>query len=56
MRPGAKAPGGRRLSDKRQGRLGEAEDMAGVAAWLASDDAKWVPGQYIEASGGSGLV
>jgi 3-oxoacyl-[acyl-carrier protein] reductase len=38
------------------GRLGEAEDIAGVAAWLASDDAGWVTGQYIEASGGSGLV
>jgi NAD(P)-dependent dehydrogenase (short-subunit alcohol dehydrogenase family) len=38
------------------GRLGEAEDIAGVAAWLASDDARWVTGQYIEASGGSGFV
>jgi NAD(P)-dependent dehydrogenase (short-subunit alcohol dehydrogenase family) len=38
------------------GRIGEAEDIAGVAAWLASDDARWVTGQYIEASGGSGLV
>jgi NAD(P)-dependent dehydrogenase (short-subunit alcohol dehydrogenase family) len=38
------------------GRLGEADDIAGVAAWLASDDAKWVTGQYIEASGGTGLV
>ena len=37
------------------GRLGEAEDIAGVAAWLASDDARWVTGQYIEASGGIGL-
>lgn len=38
------------------GRLGEARDIAGVAAWLASDDAGWVTGQYIEASGGSGLA
>ena len=38
------------------GRIGEAEDIARVAAWLASDDARWVTGQYIEASGGSGLV
>jgi NAD(P)-dependent dehydrogenase (short-subunit alcohol dehydrogenase family) len=38
------------------GRLGEAEDIADVAAWLASDDARWVTGQYIEASGGSGLA
>ncbi len=38
------------------GRIGEAEDIAGVAAWLASDDSRWVTGQYIEVSGGSGLV
>ena len=38
------------------GRLGEAEDIAGVAAWLASEDAGWVTGQYIEASGGIGMV
>jgi 3-oxoacyl-[acyl-carrier protein] reductase len=38
------------------GRLGEPADIAGVAAWLASDDARWVTGQYIEASGGTGLA
>ncbi len=38
------------------GRLGQAADIAGVAAWLASDDARWVTGQYIEASGGTGLA
>jgi len=38
------------------GRLGEADDIAGVATWLASDDARWVTGQYIEASGGAGLA
>jgi NAD(P)-dependent dehydrogenase (short-subunit alcohol dehydrogenase family) len=38
------------------GRIGEVTDIAGVAAFLASDDAGWVTGQYIEASGGSGLV
>jgi NAD(P)-dependent dehydrogenase (short-subunit alcohol dehydrogenase family) len=38
------------------GRLGEADDIAGVAAWLASDDARWVTGQYVEASGGAGLA
>ena len=38
------------------GRLGEVGDIAGVAAWLASDDARWVTGQYIEASGGIGLA
>jgi 3-oxoacyl-[acyl-carrier protein] reductase len=38
------------------GRIGETEDIAGVAIWLASDDARWVTGQYIEASGGIGFV
>ena len=38
------------------GRLGEVKDIAGVAAWLVSDDAGWVTGQYIEASGGIGIV
>jgi NAD(P)-dependent dehydrogenase (short-subunit alcohol dehydrogenase family) len=38
------------------GRLGEVKDIAGVAAWLASEDAGWVTGQYIEASGGIGMV
>jgi NAD(P)-dependent dehydrogenase (short-subunit alcohol dehydrogenase family) len=38
------------------GRLGEVSDIAGVAAWLASDDAGWVTGQYVEASGGIGMV
>jgi NAD(P)-dependent dehydrogenase (short-subunit alcohol dehydrogenase family) len=38
------------------GRLGEVEDIAGVAAWLASEGAGWVTGQYIEASGGTGMV
>ena len=34
------------------GRVGMPEDMAGVAAFLASDDSRWVTGQFIEASGG----
>jgi 3-oxoacyl-[acyl-carrier protein] reductase len=38
------------------GRIGEVEDIAGVAAFLASDEAGWVTGQYIEASGGIGLA
>jgi 3-oxoacyl-[acyl-carrier protein] reductase len=38
------------------GRLGEAEDIADVAVFLASDEARWVTGQYIEASGGAGLA
>jgi NAD(P)-dependent dehydrogenase (short-subunit alcohol dehydrogenase family) len=38
------------------GRIGEVIDIAGVAAFLASEDAGWVTGQYIEVSGGIGLA
>jgi 3-oxoacyl-[acyl-carrier protein] reductase len=38
------------------GRIGEPGDIAAVAAFLASADAGWVTGQYIEASGGLGLM
>jgi 3-oxoacyl-[acyl-carrier protein] reductase len=34
------------------GRIGKAEDIADVAAFLASNDSHWVTAQYIEASGG----
>jgi len=34
------------------GRVGEAEDIGGVVAFLCSDDAGWVNGQRIEVSGG----
>lgn len=34
------------------GRIGEPEDMAGLAAFLASDDAAWITGEVIAASGG----
>ena len=34
------------------GRVGEPEDIADVAAFLAGDDARWVTGQVIAASGG----
>lgn len=34
------------------GRPGEAEDIGGVVAFLCTDDARWVNGQRIEASGG----
>jgi NAD(P)-dependent dehydrogenase (short-subunit alcohol dehydrogenase family) len=34
------------------GRPGEADDIGGVVAFLCSQDAKWVNGQRIEASGG----
>jgi NAD(P)-dependent dehydrogenase (short-subunit alcohol dehydrogenase family) len=38
------------------GRVGRVEDIADAAAMIASDDAGWITGQYIEASGGLGLV
>lgn len=34
------------------GRVGEAEDIGGVVAFLCSDDAGWINGQRIEISGG----
>lgn len=34
------------------GRVGLADDIGGVVAFLCSEDAKWVTGQRIEASGG----
>jgi 3-oxoacyl-[acyl-carrier protein] reductase len=34
------------------GRMGQPDDIAGVALFLASDDARWVTGQRIAASGG----
>ena len=36
-------------------RLGQPDDIARVVGWLASDDASWVTGQCIEASGGQRL-
>lgn len=38
------------------GRVGKVEDIADAAALLASPDSGWVTGQYVEASGGLGLV
>ncbi|MBR8831752.1 MAG: 3-oxoacyl-[acyl-carrier-protein] reductase FabG [Chroococcopsis gigantea SAG 12.99] len=34
------------------GRVGQAEDIGGIIAFLCSPDAKWINGQRIEASGG----
>ena len=34
------------------GRVGEAEDIGGLVAFLCSEDARWINGQRIEASGG----
>ncbi len=37
------------------GRIGQPEDVATIAAFLASDDSYWVTGQTIRASGGARL-
>ncbi|HVA11781.1 MAG TPA: SDR family oxidoreductase [Stellaceae bacterium] len=34
------------------GRVGRPEDIAEVVAFLASEPARWITGQVIEASGG----
>lgn len=34
------------------GRVGEAEDISGIVAFLCTEDAAWINGQRIEASGG----
>lgn len=36
-------------------RVGQPDDVADVVAFLASDDARWITGQNIDVSGGSGL-
>jgi NAD(P)-dependent dehydrogenase (short-subunit alcohol dehydrogenase family) len=36
-------------------RLGKPEDMGGIVAFLCSEDAGWITGQRIEASGGIAL-
>ncbi|WP_435831970.1 SDR family oxidoreductase [Nonomuraea fuscirosea] len=36
----------------RRGRLGEPADIADVVAFLASDAARWITGQTINAAGG----
>ncbi len=37
------------------GRVGEVSDIADAAAFLASDDSRWVTGSYLDATGGSHL-
>lgn len=37
------------------GRAGVAEDIGGLVAFLCTDDARWITGQRIEASGGMNL-
>lgn len=36
-------------------RVGQPADIAGVVAFLASDDARWITGQYLDATGGAQL-
>lgn len=35
-----------------QGRIGEVEDVAGVVAWLAGDESRWVTGTTVAVNGG----
>ena len=37
------------------GRIGQPDDIADVAGFLASPDARWVTGQYVDATGGARL-
>ncbi|MCA2223085.1 SDR family oxidoreductase [Nonomuraea aurantiaca] len=37
------------------GRVGQPEDVADIVAFLASNDARWVTGRVIDATGGAGL-
>jgi 3-oxoacyl-[acyl-carrier protein] reductase len=41
------------VADTPLGRIGQPQDIADVAAFLASDDSYWVTGQFIKASGGA---
>jgi 3-oxoacyl-[acyl-carrier protein] reductase len=34
------------------GRIGQVDDIAGVATFLASNDAKWLTGELVRAGGG----
>ena len=35
------------------GRVGEPSDIADVVAFLASDDGRWITGQWLDATGGA---
>jgi len=43
------------VEDTPLGRIGQPQDIASIAAFLASDDSYWVNGQTISASGGARL-
>jgi 7-alpha-hydroxysteroid dehydrogenase len=38
------------------GRMGQPDDLAGIARFLCSEDAKWITGQTIIADGGSSFT
>jgi 3-oxoacyl-[acyl-carrier protein] reductase len=40
------------LAQTALGRIGRPEDVAGVVAFLASDEARWITGQVVDANGG----
>jgi NAD(P)-dependent dehydrogenase (short-subunit alcohol dehydrogenase family) len=44
-----------RAADIPMGRIGEPEEVAAAVLWLASDEAGWVTGQTVDATGGYGL-
>jgi 3-oxoacyl-[acyl-carrier protein] reductase len=43
------------IKDTPLGRIGQPDDIATIASFLASDDSTWVSGQTIQASGGARL-
>jgi NAD(P)-dependent dehydrogenase (short-subunit alcohol dehydrogenase family) len=47
-----------RISEKLHplGRLGEADEVASLAAWLVSDDASWMTGQTLSLDGGMSAI
>lgn len=45
----------RRQETLMQSRLGTCDDIAQIAAWLASEETRWVTGQAISATGGLAL-
>jgi NAD(P)-dependent dehydrogenase (short-subunit alcohol dehydrogenase family) len=50
-------PNGRKFAEGFSifGRVGQPQDVASIAAFLASPDGCWITGQLIDASGGSRL-
>ncbi len=44
-----------RLAQIPLGRIGEPDDVAAPVLFLASDDARWITGQTVDATGGYGI-